>query len=426
MCDMGTHILNFVMTITTIWIVKRFWGSFFEKRKNLFFSTIVWGLFCIYQIILQYNSGNLNVVMTIINALLILAIVVCGYQCKGKEKYFLLIVFCAVWALLEIFTFFLISGIQINEEGQDTVGNVVSKLLMVIFVYVVSMIWNKKYNEHISNNLHICLFFIPLGSIYIAVNQYYSQSNKLSSTISISILLLFNIVILEIYIKINELFIYEKERIMYAQQLNVISYSIFEQKKIMENFHEEKHNLINELIVLKDGIEKGTPENAITNLNKIINNCNCVEIVSNSGNTTVDAIINFKYAVAKEYGIKFCLKIFIPDELPIPQCDIGVVIGNAIDNAIEAVRVCKNKEKIIEISMSVKKEAWIMIIKNPYEHEIKKDRNGHILSTKKEKYRHGYGLKSIMRIAAEYQGEVLIDVENNIFCLTIVMNFRNF
>ena len=159
------------------------------------------------------------------------------------------------------------------------------------------------------------------------------------------------------------------------------------------------------------------------NLNKIINNFSNTEKVSNSGNSTVDAIINFKYTTAKEYGINFRLKVFIPNELPIEQSDVGVVLGNAIDNAIEAVRKCKSSKKVIEISMGVKKEAWIIVIKNPYEKEIKRDRNGNILSTKTKEYRRGYGLKSIERIVEKYQGESIIDTENGRFSLTMVLNF---
>lgn len=61
--------------------------------------------------------------------------------------------------------------------------------------------------------------------------------------------------------------------------------------------------------------------------------------------------------------------------------------------------------------------------KNPYVHEIERDRRGRILSSKKEKDKHGYGLKSIMKIAAKYQGDVLIDDEENVFSLTVVLNF---
>ena len=42
----------------------------------------------------------------------------------------------------------------------------------------------------------------------------------------------------------------------------------------------------------------------------------------------IDALLNTKYSIAKENGIQFLLKIFIPEELPVNQCDLGVVLGN--------------------------------------------------------------------------------------------------
>ncbi len=303
-------------------------------------------------------------------------------------------------------------------------GVVISNIFMIILIYIVSVIKNEKSGEIIPNNFYLFLLLIPVGSIYIAINEFYSKSNRFSAMVTISILLLFNVVIFEIYIKLNEMFLYEKEKTVYAQQLEIISGNTVEQEKIMEEFHQEKHNLINELIVLKGGIENDDKETVIRNLNKIINNCNIAESISNSGNSTVDAIINFKYAVAKEYGIDFHLKIFIPSELPIEPCEMGVVLGNAIDNAIEAIRECKGKEKVIEISMGVKKESCIIVIKNLYENKIKRNKRGRILSTKREEHRHGYGLKSIEKIAEEYGGEVIVDVKDNIFSLTVILNLK--
>lgn len=426
MFNLGNYILNFFMTIAAVWIVNRFWGSFFVRKKNSILFVIVNIFYFTFQMARQCNRGNIDIIETIINILLILIIAICGYNCAGKKKYFLLLLFYSIWSLLEEVIFFLLRNIQVEHWSRNEIGVVISNILMIILVYIISVVWHNRNSEFMPNNFYLFLLLIPIGSIYIAINEFYSKNNKISSIITISILILFNVVIFEIYIKMNEMFMYEKEKTVYAQQIDIISYNTLEQQKIMEDFHEEKHNLINELIALKGGIEKCDIENVIKNLNKIINNCHYVEAVSNSGNSTVDAIINFKYAVAREYGIEFCLKIFIPEELPIEQCDIGVVLGNAIDNAIEAVRECKNKEKIIEISMGVKKEAWVLVIKNPYEHEIKKDRTGMLLSTKQEKHRHGYGLKSIMRIAEEYQGEAVIDVENGVFSLTLVLNFRDF
>ena len=82
-------------------------------------------------------------------------------------------------------------------------------------------------------------------------------------------------------------------------------------------------------------------------------------------------------------------------------CDIGIALGNALDNAIEAVRDCRQHQKVIEISMGVKKQALVMLIKNPYEHVLKNDRSGKYQSTKTESGRHA---------------------QDSVFCLTVVMN----
>lgn len=91
----------------------------------------------------------------------------------------------------------------------------------------------------------------------------------------------------------------------------------------MEDFHRERHDLINKLIVLKNEIEQGEKENVIREIDKIIENNHTENYISDSGNQVIDALLNTKYSIAKENGIQFLLKIFIPEELPINQCDLG-------------------------------------------------------------------------------------------------------
>ncbi len=68
----------------------------------------------------------------------------------------------------------------------------------------------------------------------------------------------------------------------------------------MENFHREKHDWINELIVLKNEIEYENKAAVLQNIDRIIQNCQSGEIVSDTGNKCIDALINTKYATAKE------------------------------------------------------------------------------------------------------------------------------
>ena len=72
--------------------------------------------------------------------------------------------------------------------------------------------------------------------------------------------------------------------------------------------------------------------------------------------------------------------------------------------------------------MEVKKGALILIIKNPFEHDIIKDNKGRLLSTKRDYKLHGYGVSSIKKVVQKYYGEVLIETLNGKFILTAIMN----
>ena len=137
----------------------------------------------------------------------------------------------------------------------------------------------------------------------------------------------------------------EKEKAIYTQQINIMAINTEEQKKVMENFHREKHDWINELIALKNEIEYENKDVVLQNIDRIIQNCQFGEAISDTGNKCIDALINVKYTTAKEKGIDFILKIFIPEELPINQCDMGIVLGNILDNAIEATEKCNSSAK---------------------------------------------------------------------------------
>lgn len=420
MYSIGYFAFDTAMVISTMWIVDRFWRSFFEKRKTGY-SIIVWLCFMLWQFFFTWDEKNIHINAAIVNIVFLLLIAVFCYHGKGKVKCFLAAVFYSVWALVELLVFYLIRG-MIGQGQTEIIGSVVSKIITIIFVHVFVILRKEKKHDCIPVRYYFFLLLIPVGSIYIALIEFCFIGNIFFSLITVSILLIFNVSTFEMYVKLKEAFINDTEKTVHTQKLEIISKNTEVQKKMMSEFHEEKHNLTNELIVLKNGIEMNNMETAVKTLNKIIRNSNIVENICSSGNSTVDAIINFKYAVAKECKIRFQLKVFIPEAMPIDQCDLGVVLGNAIDNAIEATKECNINEKVIEIILGVKKEALIIIVKNPYEHQINLDRNGNILSTKKKK-RHGFGLNSINRITEEYNGAVILNFEHNMFSLTATMNF---
>ena len=78
-------LLNISIVIATVWIVKRFWGSFFEEKQNSILSVSLWIVYCIFQFFFGYHNGRLQIFATILNILLILSIAGClPKPWKGK------------------------------------------------------------------------------------------------------------------------------------------------------------------------------------------------------------------------------------------------------------------------------------------------------------------------------------------------------
>ena len=428
MYNVGNLIFDATMVVATLWIVNKYLGIFNKKRQNIM-SVSIWILFAIFQVYVQINSGIASIWTTIISIGLVILISLFGYTNKGKKSILEVCFLYVVWVLIEIMISFCVNLLPLDENHSVMAGNIISKIIMIIGVYVFSIMWEKTDNNFIPARYYVGLLFVPIGSIYIAVNEFYSINNMkevLPSMVTFSILLLFNIIILEIYSKISENFIMEKEKAIYTQQINIMAINTEVQKKVMENFHREKHDWINELIALKNEIEYENKDVVLQNIDRIIQNCQFGEAISDTGNKCIDALINVKYTTAKEKGIDFILKIFIPEELPINQCDMGIVLGNILDNAIEATEKCNSSAKKIEIIMGIKKEALVLVVKNPLAGSLKRNKDGKLLSTKEDSKRHGYGINSVIKVARKYNGDVIIEEEGGEFVITVTMNLENF
>ncbi len=424
-----TFILNVFMSLVSVWIVKNFLGIYFEIRKRKFLVFLLWTIYSLFHLMAETLKGNGSLWNMAVSIVVVFFIVLCGYERAGKIKLFHIILLHALWVIVEIFTFFILNLLTIKGVESMILGTIVSKILMIIIINLLSLFQRRNRNYYIPATYYFMLLFIPISSIFIAVNEFHSGmywKYKISTTLTISILLLINIIIFEIYLKLGAFYELDKEKTVYEQQINLISRNIEEQKRIMDKFYEEKHNLTNQLISLKENIKNNDCKRAIDELNDIINIQNNIEDFFSTGNSVVDALINNIYAIAKEKGISFHLNVFIPESLTIKQSDLGIIIGNALDNAIEATELCENYNKEIKISMGIKKGALVIVITNPYEHTLKRENSGKLLSTKSDGHKHGYGVSSLDRIVDKYDGNILIETEYNYFKITFVLNIPNF
>lgn len=137
------------------------------------------------------------------------------------------------------------------------------------------------------------------------------------------------------------------------------------------------------------------------------------------GNPVIDAIIQSKIKTAATLGIKIEPTIILNTKIFVDQIELGVLIGNGLDNAIEATsKVKSTTTPTIHIKIVSIVEQLSVEILNPVINNI--DTNN-IVSTKPDSDNHGFGLQSIKAIAKKYNGDLFLSCENNTFKINVII-----
>ncbi len=160
---------------------------------------------------------------------------------------------------------------------------------------------------------------------------------------------------------------------------------------------------------------------AINNLNKLIR---IYDSTYHTENEALNVILNEKTLLCNNKNIRFTCIVdgnalnFIENE------DIYSLFGNLIDNSIEAVNQLDDNEKIISLKIKQVGNIVSISIKNGYKGKIQME-NNLPLSKKEDNIHHGFGMKSIKMVCEKYNGNLRLNIENNIFIVTILFIKRS-
>lgn len=145
-----------------------------------------------------------------------------------------------------------------------------------------------------------------------------------------------------------------------------------------------------------------------------------VDTVLKTGNVMVDAILNSKISLVKSKNISINAKATVPDSLEISEIDLCVIIGNLLDNAMEAcLKQLNESDRFIRVYIGRLKEQLYISVSNSVGGEIKK--SGKTYLSTKDSATHGFGLMRIDRITEKYSGYVNRQNEEGVFATEIML-----
>ena len=152
------------------------------------------------------------------------------------------------------------------------------------------------------------------------------------------------------------------------------------------------------------------------------------ESMVKSGNEVLDTILTEKSLYCKERGITVSCVADGSQMGFINTIDLYAILGNALDNAIEAVEKFKHQEKRQIDVMIYKQQQFLVInIVNPIKEKLQYDEMAAFdeelpQTTKSDRFHHGFGLMSIRYMVRKYDGYLSLSEEDGCFSLKILMS----
>lgn len=355
------------------------------------------------------------------------------YRVPVKISLVATLVFCVVMALCDVlatYVVMLFSGENV-EAARFTanlmlITNIIAKFLILVFVSFV-YVRNKTDFSRLFFKKSIYLLIMPVASI-IVLYQILSFSNmEKEFSIVMCLLGVTGIFVGNIY----SFTFFEKEETLEKQRLKqlFLEQQIEGQRIYYQNLEasgEEvrkmRHDLKNTFAALSGYLNKGDIETARQFVEEKTENLG--KLTHSTGHPALDAVMNAKRTKAFENHIQFEAKIALPQELLMDEMDLCIILGNALDNALETCEKMPRDQAHIFLNLHKSGEMLFIEIKNTFKEEPVSGSEG-LVTTKRDKKNHGFGLKTMEQLTKKYDGFIDYETKEGWFCLSINLNLRD-
>ena len=151
------------------------------------------------------------------------------------------------------------------------------------------------------------------------------------------------------------------------------------------------------------------PSEALEQLQRMLDDATAIVDV---GNSVVNVILNEYAQSAKALGIELRLKVQVPEKLGISAADLYILVGNTMDNAIEACRSLPQHQRFIELTLRTHQDILYYKVANPYDGTTKRPKDA----------MRGHGLDNARRCVAQYDGQLLTQQDQGFFIVSAHLN----
>ena len=211
-----------------------------------------------------------------------------------------------------------------------------------------------------------------------------------------------------------------------AEELSILKQQDEIRKQYAENVkyrYEEirriRHDMKQSYTVLETLLSENRTEEAIDYIRSGRSAIAQTEVLVDVGNDFVNSILNSKLSTAKQLGIEVICSS-VKDISGIEAVDLCTLLGNMLDNAIEAAQQCPPEKSLIEVKITSSEGKLVIQVTNSIKCSVLNE-NSELKSTKQNPSEHGFGVKSIRLIAEKYSGTAKYFEEDDTLSCRVIL-----
>ena len=395
------------------------WGTFGSGGKKNYLTAILYICLGILLSVFSFFE-DASFIRIAIFAVGIFAISLLCCNAKPLQAIYAALALCAFAMITDVLLYQLLTAFNLDGAAIMSHTNaraiyvVVTHITWLLLVVLLLVITRRKRSAitvpFVLMLLPGCLFGIILGGVFCKQVQVGGDDVPFYLFLACVALLYMNFLLVFYAERMKESTDKQKEQELaqkhYEMQEQYYEALSHEQEETRAMFHDiNKYMLAMQALAAKDKSEESSEVLAQAQaLYRGINN------LIDVGNPVVNAILSgYKQQLDME-DIPFSMDVSIPPQLKMSAVEAYILLGNTLDNAIEACLQLPKEQRYVKLQLKQFRDILFYQIENPFVDGYQREKKGK---------QHGYGLKSVENIVNHHSGVMTKENKDSTFCLTI-------
>ncbi|MCI9174288.1 MAG: sensor histidine kinase [Lachnospiraceae bacterium] len=251
-----------------------------------------------------------------------------------------------------------------------------------------------------------------------------------------------------IFQKYGELQRERQKHFVERQKMKLLWQRLEEAEDFYGSIRKARHEMKNHMVNLRGLAVAGNYQEAQQYMAKLEETMEALDYQFATGNPVTDVVINDRYRKAAALGIDFQVNFHYGARDGIPVFDMGILLGNLLDNALEACERMEEGRRFVRLSLRRKNHFLLIEVENSFDGIVRWEKKSPVPATRKtgsglteteglqmsrnvsakkgpeadfQEMEHGIGLTNVEEIAERYLGVMDIKIKENVFQVVVMM-----